>query len=40
LAWYGLPPEILDPSGVILQVRPLKGTNAIVAEVWLAKCQK
>ncbi len=40
LAWYDIPPEILDPQGITLEVRGLKGTNAIVAEVWLAKCQK
>jgi hypothetical protein len=40
LAWYDIPAEIVDPQGVILEVRRLTGSNAIVAEVWLAQCQK
>jgi hypothetical protein len=40
VAWYDLPAEIIDPQGVLLEVRHLQGGNATVAEVWLAKCQK
>ena len=40
VAWYDLPAEIVDPQGMVLEVRHQKGGNATVAEVWLAKCQK
>jgi hypothetical protein len=40
VAWYDLPAEIVDPQGVLLEVRHLQGGNAIVAEVWLAKCRQ
>jgi hypothetical protein len=40
VAWYDLPAEIVDPRGVVLEVRHLQGGNAIVAEVWLAKCRQ
>ena len=36
VAWYDVPPEAIDPKGLIVEVRHVAGANAICAEVWLA----